>query len=65
MITQDQSPLGWIGWISLQSKGLSRVFSNTTVEKQPFFGKIDKTLAILMKKENNREHKSLNKEWKR
>ena len=38
MITQDQSPLGWIGWISLQSKGLSRVFSNTTVEKQPFFG---------------------------
>ena len=29
--TQDWSPLGWIGWISLQSKGLSRVFSNTTV----------------------------------
>ena len=32
MNTQDWSPLGWIGWISLQSKGLSRVFSNTTVK---------------------------------
>ena len=31
MNTQDWSPLGWAGWISLQSKGLSRVFSNTTV----------------------------------
>ena len=31
--TQDWSPLGWTGWISLQSKGLSNVFSNTTVEK--------------------------------
>ena len=31
------SPLGWTGWISLQSKGLSRVFSNTTVEKHQFF----------------------------
>ena len=30
--------LGWIGWISLQSKGLSRVFSNTTVQKHQFFG---------------------------
>ena len=37
MNTQDWSPLGWIGWISLQSKGLSRVFSNTTVQKHPFF----------------------------
>ena len=36
--TQDWSPLGWTGWISLQSKGLSRVFSNTTVEKHQFFG---------------------------
>ena len=35
--TQDWSPLGWTGWISLQSKGLSRVFSNTTVEKHQFF----------------------------
>ena len=36
--TQDWSPLGWTGWISLQSKGLSRVFSNTTVQKLQFFG---------------------------
>ena len=34
---QDWFPLGWTGWISLQSKGLSRVFSNTTVQKQQFF----------------------------
>ena len=33
MNTRDWSPLGWTGWISLQSKGLSRVFSNTTVQK--------------------------------
>ena len=33
MNTQDWFPLGWTGWISLQSKGLSRVFSNTTVQK--------------------------------
>ena len=37
MNTQDQSPLGWTGWISLQSKGLSRVFSDTTVQKHQFF----------------------------
>ena len=37
MNTQDWSPLGWTGWISLQSKGLSRVFSNTTVQKHLFF----------------------------
>ena len=36
--TQDWSPLEWAGWISLQSKGLSRVFSNTTVQKHQFFG---------------------------
>ena len=36
--TQDRSPLGWTGWISLQSKGLSRVFSNTTVQKHHVFG---------------------------
>ena len=35
--TQDWSPLGWTGWISLQSKGLSGVFSNTTVQKHQFF----------------------------
>ena len=34
---QDWFPLGWIGWISLQSKGLSRVFSNTSVQKHQFF----------------------------
>ena len=34
---QDWSSLGWTGWISLQSKGLSRVFSNTTVQKHQFF----------------------------
>ena len=38
MNTQDWSPLGWTGWISFQSKGLSRVFSNTTVQKHQFFG---------------------------
>ena len=36
MNTQDWSPLGLTGWISLQSKGLSRVFSNTTVQKHQF-----------------------------
>ena len=35
---QDWFPLGWTGWISLLSKGLSRVFSNTTVQKHQFFG---------------------------
>ena len=37
MNTPDWSPLGWTGWISLQSKELSRVFSNTTVQKYQFF----------------------------
>ena len=37
MNTQDWSPLGWTSWISLQSKGLSRVLSNTTVQKHQFF----------------------------
>ena len=37
MNTQDWSPLGWTHWISFQSKGLSRVFSNTTVQKHQFF----------------------------
>ena len=35
--SQGWSPSEWTGWISLQSKGLSRVFSNTTVQKHPFF----------------------------
>ena len=38
MNTQYWSPLGWTGWISLQSKGLPRVFPNTTVQKHQFFG---------------------------
>ena len=38
MNSQDWSPLEWTGWTSLQSKGLSRVFSNTTVQKHQFFG---------------------------
>ena len=38
MNIQCWSPLGWTGWISLQSKGLTRVFSNTTVQKHQFFG---------------------------
>ena len=38
MNIQDWSPIGLTGWISLQSKGLSRVFSNTTVQKHQFFG---------------------------
>ena len=37
MNIQDWFPLGWTGWISLQSKGLSRVFSNTTVQNHQFF----------------------------
>ena len=38
MNIQDWFPLGWTGWIFLKSKGLSRVFSNTTVQKHQFFG---------------------------
>ena len=38
MNIQDWFPLGWTGWISLQSKGLSKVFSNTIVQKYQFFG---------------------------
>ena len=40
MNTQDWSPLGWTGWISLQSKGLSRVFSNTIVQKNTGVGSL-------------------------
>ena len=51
MNIQDWLPLGWISWISLQSKGPSRIFSNTTVQKHQFFGtqpssqRHDKSLA--------------------
>ena len=50
MNTQDWSPLGWTGWISLQSKALSRVFSNATVQKRQFFG------AQLMLQSNSHIH---------
>jgi len=50
MNTQDWSPPGWTGWISLQSKGLSRVFSNTTVQKHQFFS------AQLSSQSNSRIH---------
>ena len=40
------SPLEWTGWVSLQSKGLSRVFSNTTVQKHEFFGAHGPTLRV-------------------
>ena len=45
MNTQDWSPSGWTGWISSQSKGLSRVFSNTTVQKHHFF---DAQLSLIV-----------------
>ena len=38
MNIQNWFPLGWTGWVSLQSRGLSRVFSSTTVQKHQFFG---------------------------
>ena len=40
MNTQDWSPLGWTDWTSLQSKGLSRVFSNTTVQRHRFWAQL-------------------------
>ena len=53
MDTQDWSPLGWTSWISLQSKGLTRVFSNTTVQKHQFFD------AQLSSQSNSHIHKWL------
>ena len=47
MNTRDWSPLGWTGWISLQSKGLSRVFSNTIVQKHQFFSLHSPTLTAI------------------
>ena len=52
MNTQDWSALWWTGWISLQSKGLSRVFSNTTVQKHQFFG----TQVSLQSSSHNAAH---------
>ena len=51
--TQDWSPLGWTDWIFLQSKGLSRVFSNTTVQKHQFFS------AQLSSQPNSHIHTSI------
>ena len=53
MNTQDWSPFGWTGWISLQSKGLSRVFSNTTVQKHQFFGSIKSVIKLEISKGSN------------
>ena len=53
MNAQDWSPLRWTGWISLQSKGLSRVFSNTTAQKHQFSG------AQLSLKSNSHVHTRL------
>ena len=55
MNTRDWSPLWWTGWIFLQSKGLSRVFSNTTVQKHQFFS------AQLSSQSNSHIHKD---HWK-
>ena len=45
--SQDWSPSEWTGWISLQSKGLSRVFSNITVQKHQFFGAQPSSQSLL------------------
>jgi len=48
MNIQDWFPLGWTGWISLKSKGLSRVFSNTIVQKHQFFGIQPNPLSLVL-----------------
>ena len=48
MNTQDWSSLEWTGWISLQSKGLSRVFSNTTVQKYQFFNMLSRLVITFL-----------------
>ena len=59
MNIQDWFPLGWTDWISLQSKGLSRVFSNTTVQKHQFFGAqlslYPTSIGSLKKQESSRQ----------
>ena len=65
MNIQNWFPLRWTGWISLQSKGLSRVFSNTTVQKHPFFGaQLSYPNRNLTKKELWKFHHS-NRAWRR
>ena len=57
--TQDWSPLGWTGWISLQFKGLSRVFSSTTVQKHQFFGTQLSSQSNSHQRRANQNHKVL------
>ena len=59
MNTQDWSPLGWTGWISLQSKGLLRVFSNTTVQKHQFFSAQPSSQSSLTSIHDHRKNHSL------
>ena len=59
---QDWFPLEWTGWISLQSKGLSRVFSNTTVQMHQFFGAhLDLTIYYIMKNTKSESRKIIHK----
>ena len=57
--TQGLSPSEWTGWISLQSKGLSRVFSNTTVQKHQFFGTQASSQSTLTSIHDHRKNHSL------
>ena len=64
MNTQDLFPLGWTGWISLQSKGPSRVFSNTTVQKHQFFGaQLSLWWAISLRMRRRQLGKSWRQSW--
>ena len=60
MNTQDWSPLEWTGWISLQSKGLSRVFFNTTVQKHQFFSAQPSSQSTLTSIHDHWKNHSLN-----
>ena len=57
--TQDWSPIEWTGWISLQFKGLSRVFSSTTVQKHQFFGTQLSSQSNSHQRRANQNHKVL------
>ena len=59
MNIQDWFPLGWTGWISFQSKGLSRVFSNTTVQKYLFLEEL-MSLWMKVKEESEKDGLKLN-----
>ena len=57
MNIQNSFPLGWTGWISLQSRGLSRVFSNTTVQKHQFFGsQLSLSIQTALRQERKKVH---------